>query len=60
MTDMTEIESLEFDLKIAEHNLWVAQTVVEDKEYEVDKIKSQINGIKKIMKRLEEIRNDKD
>jgi len=32
---MNKLEELQDDLRIAEHNLWVAKTVVEDMETEV-------------------------
>lgn len=43
---MNEIEEVEDELRIAEHNLWVAKTNVEDREEEVSRIRAKLEKMR--------------
>jgi hypothetical protein len=44
----TPIENLEQDVEIAKHNLWVAQTHVQDRKEELDKAERRLKKVKEI------------
>jgi len=39
------ITDIEIEIKIVEHNLWVAKTIVEDKTKELNKLKNELKGL---------------
>jgi len=44
-----EVVDLNYEIEIAEHNLWVAKTIVEDKLNELNKLKTTKNWIEGLL-----------
>lgn len=45
---MNEVEEIEANLKVAEHNLYVAKTHVQDRQEEVNRLKSKLEKLKPV------------